>query len=159
MSFQNSLFGCCSPCGTCCMAWLCPCILYGKTQARRENPAKRDPGCCNGSCMGWCVLSCFGFQGCLQCVTRGSLRNKYGIQSNCCCDCLVSNCCMCCALVQEAKEVDERESRAAAPVAYQPQPVPQMMYAPQQQQPPQQPPPIYQQQQQQQKAYPPKLQK
>ena len=32
-----------------CMAWWCPCIIYGKTQVRRETPQKQDPGCCNGS--------------------------------------------------------------------------------------------------------------
>lgn len=37
------------------------------------------------------------------------MRHDYGIDGNACGDCLTSWCCPCCILVQEDKEVEERE--------------------------------------------------
>lgn len=109
-----------------CLATWCPCILYGKTQARRDgNP---EASCCNGSvshifigctdhalltcvlnCMGWCALSLCQFQRISQMITRSKLRHQHDIKGNGCTDCLISAFCGCCALVQEEKEVKEEE--------------------------------------------------
>jgi len=42
---------------------------------------------------------------------RGSIRHKYGIDSNGCNDCLLSWCCGCCTLIQEDKEVRSQDER------------------------------------------------
>jgi len=75
--------------------------------------------CCGWYCLANCALAPF-----LQCSNRGKIRNKYNIEGNPCTDCLVSCCCTCCDLIQQDKEVKEREQ--AAPAGY--QRPPQMMY-------------------------------
>lgn len=74
-------------------------------------------------CFAWCALSAlFGAQGILQCFDRGDTREKYGIDGNACTDCLVSCCCTCCGLVQQDREVKEREEKGrlgAASAGYQ----------------------------------------
>ena len=34
--FQHGLCGCFSDCGSCCMAWWCPCIAHGKSNNRNR---------------------------------------------------------------------------------------------------------------------------
>jgi len=76
-------------------------------------------------CLGWLVLSGCYANGILQCVSRGNTRKKYRIEGNKFSDLLASCCCMCCALVQEAKEV--KENQLAAPAGY--QKAPTMVYS------------------------------
>lgn len=37
--------------------------VIGKNQARLENPADKDPGCCNAWCVGYCALEMTGHWG------------------------------------------------------------------------------------------------
>lgn len=46
--WANGFFDCCSPAGLCLKTFCCPCIVYGKTQARLHNKLD-DYSCCNGS--------------------------------------------------------------------------------------------------------------
>ncbi|KIW53495.1 hypothetical protein PV05_09064 [Exophiala xenobiotica] len=96
------LFDCCSPFGTCCLSFWCPCILYGKTHAREHGDP--DSSGVNSSCCAWYMLSCFAAQGILQCMTRGSMRERHGIEGGGCGDFWTSCCCTCCTLIQEEKE-------------------------------------------------------
>lgn len=47
-SWAHGLFDCCSPGGLCLKTFFCPCIVFGKTQARVNNKLD-DYSCCNGS--------------------------------------------------------------------------------------------------------------
>ncbi|KAJ5401280.1 PLAC8-domain-containing protein [Penicillium crustosum] len=59
-------------------------------------------------CAIWTVLSLGCVQWIMQTITRGEMREKYGIEGSCCGDCCVSVWCGCCALVQEEKEMELR---------------------------------------------------
>lgn len=77
-------------------------------------------------CFGWLVLSSCYVNSVLQCVSRGHTRNEYRIEGNKFSDLVASCCCMCCALIQEAKEV--KGNQLAAPAGY--QRAPTMVYSP-----------------------------
>merc|ERR1711939_673988 len=51
-----------------------------------------------------CLLLYCGVAPVLQFVNRMSMREKYGMESNGCGDCLTAFCCACCELIQEDKE-------------------------------------------------------
>jgi len=114
MSWNNPLFDCCSPLGTCCLATWCPCVLYGKTSARLDKPSKDSPSGCNASCCGWCILSTCYLSSFLQCMSRGKIRSRYNLEGSVCTDCLASFCCTCCDLVQQDKEVKNQQHLAPA---------------------------------------------
>ncbi|KIW37579.1 uncharacterized protein PV06_10225 [Exophiala oligosperma] len=101
-SWTFGLFDCCSPFGTCCMGYWCPCFLYGRTYARDHGDP--DASAVNGSCCAWYMLSCFGAQCILQCINRTSIRERHGIEGGSFGDFCTSCCCTCCALIQEEKE-------------------------------------------------------
>jgi len=130
-SWINSLFDCCTPMNICCEAYWCPCILFGKTAARVEDPTLAGYSCCNGSCMGFAALGCLGVQAILQCAHRGNIRSKYDIEGDNCTDCLVAWCCCCCGLMQSEKETIDRSAQMTQQQGYQPQQ--KMDYQPQQQ--------------------------
>jgi len=98
--FSNGFCTVCSSCSTCCLGWWCPCVVYGRTRQRLDNPLmpKEHLSCCSGSCWAFalvmtCCYPCQCFFGCLQ---RGELRAKYGIKGNVCVDCLAHYFCDCC---------------------------------------------------------------
>ncbi|KAI9811073.1 MAG: hypothetical protein M1827_005655 [Pycnora praestabilis] len=103
--WENSFWDCCAPTNICCMAYWCPCILYGKTHARLDDPTLSNYSACNGSCIGWFALATCGFQWVLQMINRGDVRARYKLDGSGAGDCLRSYCCPCCVLVQEEKEV------------------------------------------------------
>ncbi|KAJ5792829.1 uncharacterized protein N7503_008807 [Penicillium pulvis] len=106
--WNHSLFDCCSP-GLLCFKTCClPCLTYGKTQARIRDPSLQSFSQINSSCSIWTLLSLFGSHWILQTVSRGEMRERYGIEGSCCGDCCVSLCCGCCALIQEEKEAELR---------------------------------------------------
>jgi hypothetical protein len=43
--WTSDFWDCCSPCGTCCLSCWCPCILFGRIQAREEGEI--NPSGCN----------------------------------------------------------------------------------------------------------------
>jgi len=98
--FQNGFCSCCDPCGTCCLGFWCPCILFGKTRTRLHNPAmtREQLPCCTGGCVGYAAICflCPGFQCIFGCLQRGDVRARYGIDSNACVDCLAHSFCDCC---------------------------------------------------------------
>lgn len=122
----------------------CPCCLFGKTQARLEDPSLRNFSHCNGDvstqtsskrktnahpsdffqCCLFTTLSLCGMQWILQTIRRGDMRDRFGItEGNCCTDCLVACCCPCCGLVQQEKEAKTRlgdGQEGPPPMGYQP---------------------------------------
>ena len=99
-SFQNHFCSCFDDCGTCCLGCWCPCILYGQTRARLQNPylpREQLPGC-SGSCCGFAavLLFCAPFQCIFGWLQRGDIRERYGIEGDACVDCLAHSFCDCC---------------------------------------------------------------
>ncbi|KAF1950552.1 PLAC8-domain-containing protein [Byssothecium circinans] len=108
--WHHSGSGCCSPFGTCCMGWWCPCILHGKTRHRTKNNGNMSGySCCNGSCMGFCGLAMLGVGFVLPWISRSDIRQKYSLTGNGCKDCMCACCCAPCDVIQQAKEVEYRE--------------------------------------------------
>ncbi|KAJ5338011.1 hypothetical protein N7541_010002, partial [Penicillium brevicompactum] len=85
-----------------------PCLAYGKTQSRVNDPSLQNFSYVNGSCAIWTFLSLGASQWIMQTITRGEMRQQHGIEGSCCGDCCVSFWCGCCALVQEEKEMELR---------------------------------------------------
>ncbi|KAL4962049.1 PLAC8 family protein [Aspergillus stella-maris] len=116
-----------TPIDICLMGWCCPCILFGKTQARIEDPSLANYSPVNENCLIWCGLYCCSLNFLIQTKKRDELRKKYGInethlerlfnmesgeierkhgvEGSMVEDCLGAFCCPCCGLVQEEKEV------------------------------------------------------
>ncbi|KAL1989146.1 hypothetical protein VTN96DRAFT_3693 [Rasamsonia emersonii] len=122
--WSHSFCGCCTPVDTCLYGCFCPCCLFGKTQARLEDPSLRNFSHCNGDCCLFAALSFCGIQWILQTIRRGEMRDRFGItEGNCCTDCMASFCCPCCALIQQEKEAKTRLGDGqgmAPPMGYQP---------------------------------------
>jgi len=106
----------CSNVGLCCLAWLCPCVVYGQIQTRlsyltrnnRPHPSGGDS--CGSDCMVHGTLAvCCGIGWVLQIGQRTTVRSRYRIGGNGCEDCLCAWCCTPCSLVQEAEEIDQEE--------------------------------------------------
>ena len=77
-------------------------------------------------------------------MKRSELRQKFGIKGNCCSDCCVSLCCLCCALIQQDKEVKSRMQQQYGAVTEGYQLVQEGMHMPNHQQSvPKEPPPRY----------------
>ncbi|KAF9893232.1 hypothetical protein FE257_011655 [Aspergillus nanangensis] len=108
----------CSNILTCCVGFICPCILYGKTQYRLSQISqKEDPTnmlgyeSCNGSCTAMAVLC--GCQWLLATIQHTRVRKAYGIRGGICSDCVRATCCMCCTLIQDETEIRKREDDRA----------------------------------------------
>ncbi|KAI9794478.1 MAG: hypothetical protein M1833_000391 [Piccolia ochrophora] len=114
--WRNGFWDCCSPSGTCCMGYWCPCILFGKTQHRLKDPTLQSYDTFNGNCIGWWALTCVGLQWAFQMMKRGELREQYNLDGSGFKDCCGAYCCPCCGLVQEEKEVLFRTQGAVQPV-------------------------------------------
>ncbi|KAF2643635.1 hypothetical protein P280DRAFT_466402 [Massarina eburnea CBS 473.64] len=134
VEWHHSGSGCCSPIGTCCLGWCCPCILHGKTRHRTKNDGDMSKySCCNGSCMGFCGLTMLGLSFILPWTSRSDIRVKYVLDGNGCSDCLCACCCQPCDVIQQAKEVEYREDLKQHMLHQQPGKVEGMQYQQQQQ--------------------------
>jgi hypothetical protein len=56
----------------------------------------------------------------IQMKQRGKVRQEYGLKGNGCTDCLMACCCTPCDLMQQDKEVKQREGEKQAYVSQQP---------------------------------------
>lgn len=134
--------GFCSPIDLSLITWCLPCLTFGQTHHRLRwggNMESYEP--LNSSviqkqflmnkgrllmrvlqCCVFCAASCFGVHWIPMMMQRSDLREKYGIEGNCCGDCCSAFCCPVCDLVQAEKEVKFREglkSGHGLPVAQQ----------------------------------------
>ncbi|KAF2106822.1 PLAC8 family-domain-containing protein [Lophiotrema nucula] len=119
--WHHSGSSCCSPIGSCCLAWWCPCISYGRTHHRVKFDGNMSGySCCNGSCCGFTALGCLGLSFILPMIQRGDIRAKYHLNGNGCKDCLCACCCQPCDLVQQEKESKFHEDEKTRLVSQQP---------------------------------------
>jgi len=98
-----------------------------------------------GSCIGACCLQNL-LPGLLNCMAHTGLRNAYGIQGDCCGDCVAGCFCTPCSICQQNREVQIRRAASAGqtgagmammaptqvvvnPVQYVQAPAPQVVYA------------------------------
>ncbi|KAK1147066.1 hypothetical protein N8T08_001805 [Aspergillus melleus] len=106
--WNYSLCDCCSPASLCLTSCCLPCLTFGKTQSRLQNPKLEGYSAINGECAIFTFLSFGYFQWIYQTIKRGEMRQKYGIAGSCCGDCCATFWCGCCTLVQEEKEAELR---------------------------------------------------
>ena len=111
-------------CGSCCLSCCCPCIQYGL------NVEKLDGSSCAANCCLYYL--CLQISCCclVHAGKRTALRARYGLQEDCCNDCCVTWLCACCAIAQEAREM---QVRGPPPVMTMGSPVVIMQQAPPQQ--------------------------
>ncbi|KAI9674221.1 MAG: hypothetical protein M1817_002039 [Caeruleum heppii] len=112
--WHSSFWDCFKPMDVCCMAYWCPCFLFGKTQQRLKDPNLETYESFNGNCVGWCALGYCGFQWVLQMAKRQDMRAQFNLDGSGAGDCFRSYCCPCCGLVQEEKESVFRTQGAGA---------------------------------------------
>ncbi|KAJ7087861.1 PLAC8 family-domain-containing protein [Mycena epipterygia] len=113
---KHGLCGCFEACGTFCCACWCPCVVHGKNKQRvshlndRNSPDPDGGSCCSGSCWAHCCLTSFlGAGFILQCINRGEVRGRYGVEGGGCGDCCASFCCGPCDLTQVSREIELEE--------------------------------------------------
>ncbi|TVY75588.1 Plant cadmium resistance-like protein [Lachnellula suecica] len=85
----------------------CPCVVVGRNHHRIARGTDAGYDTCNGWCMGWTALACFG--GCgwiLQMIDRGDMRDKYDLEGSGCGACCTSFWCGCCEAIQTSKQLD-----------------------------------------------------
>ncbi|KAK2739726.1 hypothetical protein FQN55_009316 [Onygenales sp. PD_40] len=136
-NWSNSLWDCFNPIDSCLMGWCCPCVLFGKTQSRLEDPTLQNYSPVNENCLIFCGLNCFGLAWLFITKKRMEMREKYGIsqthlenflkmepghikakhnvEESMVQDCLTSFWCPCCAVVQQEKEVVQRQANGQTP--------------------------------------------
>ncbi|KAJ7102896.1 PLAC8 family-domain-containing protein [Mycena epipterygia] len=114
--WSHGLCGCFEACGTYCYACWCPCVVYGKNKQRvshlnnRSSPDPDGGSCCSGSCWAHLFLnSFFGAGFILQCINRGEVRGRYGVEGGGCGDCCASFWCGPCDLTQVSREIELEE--------------------------------------------------
>jgi len=118
---------CCSPFSACLLSWCLPCVQYGRISHRLNKDASlKGWSFFNGNCVGYYALTCCGMQWIMQMMQRGEIRERYGLTGNGCTDCLCACCCGPCDLVQQDKEIDQREK--AQLIQVQPTKADQMQY-------------------------------
>ncbi|CAG8949716.1 hypothetical protein HYFRA_00004034 [Hymenoscyphus fraxineus] len=99
--------------------YFCPCITYGKTQARTRDPTLGSYELINTDCLMWTGAHCFGISWLLSCMKRTEIRESYNIRGDNVTDCLLSWCCNCCTLMQQEKEVIAKQKSGVVKQGYQ----------------------------------------
>ncbi|KAI9848789.1 MAG: hypothetical protein M1838_000370 [Thelocarpon superellum] len=123
-AWQTSFWDCFNPFDVCFLSCCCPCIQFGKTQHRLEDPSMTGYNAFNGNCLGFCALAyCGGLHWVFMIIKRGEMRQKFNLDGSTGGDIVRALCCACCELVQEEKEslllTAELTGGAAAPQGYQ----------------------------------------
>ncbi|KAL4903104.1 hypothetical protein BDW74DRAFT_179975 [Aspergillus multicolor] len=132
-----SFFDFLTPLDTCLMGWCCPCILFGRTQARLDDPSLTNYSPVNDRCLIWLGMNCFGAGFLIQAKKRndlrqrygitethlesalgmepGDMKNKHGVEGAMVEDCLGALCCPVCGLIQAEKEVVKVQREGGQP--------------------------------------------
>ena len=96
--WSHGLCGCFDNIGLCCMAFWCPCIVFGRNAEYLGKDCALWAAlfvCADMALVPWIP----GF------ILRSELRRKHGLAGDDCNDCLVWFCCGLCAMIQEAQEI------------------------------------------------------
>ncbi|PQE04248.1 DUF614 domain protein [Rutstroemia sp. NJR-2017a BVV2] len=107
-SWATDMWDCFQPAELCLKACCLPCIVYGKTQHRLQNPTLAGYQPLNNDCCIWSAAQYCGLGCILTLLQRQAIRQKYGIPGDTLEDGFFSWCCHCCALMQQEKEVEQR---------------------------------------------------
>lgn len=95
-NFQHGLFGCFDNCTVCLITYLVPCYTAGKVAEKTGD-----------SCLLCGLVQCVPIVNIVcNAIVRQKVRDQKGIAGGLITDILVSWCCYCCALAQEAQEVN-----------------------------------------------------
>ncbi|CAZ85350.1 unnamed protein product [Tuber melanosporum] len=108
--YHHGLCDCFSDFSTCCVGYWCPCILYSRTNHRLKtspNSNLNDFHNCNGHCITFCVLGPISWI--FTTLQRTRIREKYRLEGSLASDCGKAYCCVMCTLVQDEREVRDRE--------------------------------------------------
>ncbi|EPS36118.1 hypothetical protein H072_10442 [Dactylellina haptotyla CBS 200.50] len=117
--YKYGLCSCFSDIGSCCLGCWCPCMLYSKTHHRLKTVPDSNLdaySACNGHCVMWCALSPVSWV--FTMLQRTRIRELYHIKGSPIGDCAKSYYCPLCVLVQDEREIREREDerrRCAGP--------------------------------------------
>ncbi|KAF6840735.1 Cell number regulator 11 [Colletotrichum musicola] len=112
----------CGPCESCLLGTCLPCILLGKTSERLRDPTMQTYEAVNTDCLLFCGINAFTGCGWIYAMMkRGEIRERFGIKGSGAGDCCVTYWCLCCALIQQDKEVQARMSTGPIVQGYQPQ--------------------------------------
>ena len=105
--YKSDLFGCFEDIPSCLMAYCLPCVQYGQNY---EALHKQD---CLTQGLLFLVLMMFACPCIIHMGFRKQVRTKFNIPGDDCNDCLLTWCCQCCALAQDAREIEWRQMEAA----------------------------------------------
>ncbi len=107
--WHHSFCGCLEDIPSCLISSFCPCIQYGQNYE-----ALHHDGCLIQSIIYACLLSC-GLQCLVHMGFRGHVKSKFSILGGGGLEDLIATwCCFCCALSQEAREINHRRNEAAS---------------------------------------------
>ncbi|KIL64764.1 hypothetical protein M378DRAFT_186648 [Amanita muscaria Koide BX008] len=120
--WSHGLCDCFADFGTCCFAYLCPCMVYSQVKHRLEylnTHGRPDPNHggsgFDGDCfLHGCLTFCLGAGWILQIGNRSSVRNRYNIDGGACGDCCSACFCTPCELTQESRELELEERSLGA---------------------------------------------
>ncbi|KAM3868521.1 cornifelin homolog B-like [Diretmus argenteus] len=94
--WASGICDCCEDVPDCCFGlWCCPCHACKTTKAY-------------GQCLCLPLLDIFGLIPPVTMTIRVSLRQRYGIKGNVCCDCLCATFCRSCVWCQMSRELKKR---------------------------------------------------
>ncbi|KAK8931122.1 Cell number regulator 10 [Platanthera zijinensis] len=106
--WSTGLFDCFEDFGTCCLAFFCPCITFG----RIAEIIDRGSTSCGVDGGLYALLLCStGCHWMYSCFYRSKMRTLFFLEEGPCADCLVHLCCETCALAQEYRELRNRGFR------------------------------------------------
>ncbi|KAG0142108.1 hypothetical protein CROQUDRAFT_662980 [Cronartium quercuum f. sp. fusiforme G11] len=115
--WAHGLCGCTDDFNASCLAFWCPCVIYGKnydrlTHLRMHNRPHPTGGDSCGS-MTWVFCATSSFLGAgwvLQLLQRSQIRGRYSIAGNGFEDCCGAFFCTCCQQVQDSQEIQDEET-------------------------------------------------
>ncbi|CCF42511.1 hypothetical protein CH063_02855 [Colletotrichum higginsianum] len=125
--WHHGLCGCCASCELCLLGTFLPCLLFGQTSHRIEDPSMEGYSHVNSDCivmMGVTYLTGFGWMIVMR--ERFQIRQRYGIKGSDARDCCASYWCFSSALVQHEREVLARQKTSPVVQGYQKQPAMEM---------------------------------
>ncbi|XVE85446.1 hypothetical protein DITRI_Ditri17bG0091800 [Diplodiscus trichospermus] len=96
---------CFSDIKTCCLAWWCPCVAFGRIAQIADNGSTS----CGTSGALYTLIVLLTGRGCwLSCFYRTKMRKQYMLKGGGCGDCMLHTFCETCALTQEYRELENR---------------------------------------------------
>jgi len=116
-NWSYGLFDCppAPACSLCCIAALCPCVVYSSNRQRLRSLHYQGAPLAAGAekpdehfCI-YCGLAIAGHGWVLRVPQREEVREHYGIRGSLVGDCLVAWCCNPCSLTQERREIELEE--------------------------------------------------